>query len=49
MFQGNTIDIYEWVEFDVVPSVVDSQADTEAGFNKGYSGPSLMVTMHIPN
>ena len=41
VFQGNTIDIYEWVESDVVPSEWDAQADTEAGFNKGYSGQSL--------
>ena len=41
LFEGNTIDIYEWVESDVVPSQWDSQADTEKGFAKGYSGTSL--------
>jgi hypothetical protein len=41
VFQGNTIDIYEWVESDVVPSVYDTEADTETGFAKGYSGQSL--------
>ena len=41
LFQGNTIDVYEWVESDVLPSVWDEQADTENGFAKGYSGTSL--------
>ena len=41
VFQGNTIDIYEWVESNVLPSVWDSQADTEQGFAQGYSGKSL--------
>lgn len=41
IFQGNTIDIYEWVESDVLPSVWDSLADTENGFKKGYSGTSV--------
>ena len=41
VFQGNTIDIYEWVESDVLPSAWDSQADTEQGFANGYSGQSL--------
>ena len=41
VFQGNTIDIYEWVESDVLPSVWDTQADTEQGFANGYSGRSL--------
>ena len=41
VFTGNSVDIYEWVESDVLPSVWDSQADTEKGFAKGYSGRSL--------
>tara|TARA_B110000090_G_scaffold78344_1_gene89240 strand:+ start:4696 stop:19641 length:14946 start_codon:yes stop_codon:yes gene_type:complete len=41
VFQGNTIDVYEWVESDVLPSVWDESADTENGFAKGYSGTSL--------
>jgi hypothetical protein len=41
IFQGNTIDIYEWVESDVPPGAWDAQADTEKGFAKGYSGQSL--------
>jgi hypothetical protein len=41
VFQGNTIDVYEWVESNVLPSVWDEQADTENGFAKGYSGTSL--------
>ena len=41
LFEGNTINVYEWVESDVVPSQWDSQADTEKGFEKGYSGTSL--------
>jgi len=34
VFQGSTIDVYEWVESDVLPSVWDVQADTENGFAK---------------
>ena len=41
LFQGNTIDVYEWVESDVLPSAWNAQADTENGFKKGYSGQSL--------
>ena len=41
IFQGNTIDIYEWVESDILPSAWDAQADTEQGFANGYSGQSL--------
>ena len=41
MFQGNTIDIYEWVESDILPSAWDAQADTEQGFANGFSGQSL--------
>ena len=41
LFQGNSIDVYEWVETDVLPSVWDASADTENGFAKGYSGTSL--------
>jgi hypothetical protein len=41
VFQGNSIDIYEWVESDILPSAWDAQADTETGFAKGYSGKSL--------
>jgi hypothetical protein len=41
VFQGNSIDVYEWVQSDVIPSVWDSKADTATGFVKGYSGTSL--------
>ena len=41
VFQGNSINIYEWVESDVLPSVWDAESDTETGFSKGYSGKSL--------
>jgi len=41
VFEGNSINVYEWVESDVVPSAWDLQADTEKGFAKGYSGTSI--------
>ena len=41
VFDGNTIDIHEWVESAVLPSAWDAQADTENGFAKGYSGLSV--------
>ena len=41
LFLGNNIDVYEWVESDVVPSVWDERADTNQWFPKGYSGTTL--------
>ena len=41
IFQGNIIDVYEWVQSPVIPSEWDAQADTENGFAKGFSGTSL--------
>jgi hypothetical protein len=41
VFQGNTIDVHEWVESNVLPSAWDAQADTENGLANGYSGTSL--------
>jgi hypothetical protein len=41
VFVGNTVDVYEWVESDVLPSVWDERADTNQWFPRGYSGTSL--------
>jgi hypothetical protein len=41
LFVGNSVDVYEWVESDVLPSVWDERADTNQYFSKGYSGTSL--------
>jgi hypothetical protein len=41
VFVGNTVDVYEWVESDVIPSVWDTRADTNQYFARGYSGTSL--------
>ena len=38
---GASIDIYEWVETNLLPSAWDSQADTEAGLSLNISGKSL--------
>ena len=38
---GASIDVYEWVESSVLPSVWDSQADTAGGLASGMSGISL--------
>ena len=38
---GKTIDVYEWVESDLVPSEWDEVADTEEGLNAGISGQTL--------
>ena len=35
-----SVDIYEWVESDIVPADWDNRADTAAGFAKGISGLS---------
>jgi len=40
LFDSNTIDIYEWVESDVLPSQWDEIADTEEGITQGVSGKS---------
>ena len=41
VFFGNSVDVYEWVESDVLPSVWNERADTNQYFSKGYSGTSL--------
>jgi len=41
VFIGNSIDVYEWVESDVIPSVWDQRADTNTYFPRGYSGTSI--------
>jgi len=41
LFQGNSIDVYEWVESSIIPSKWDLLADTNEGFPKGYSGTSV--------
>jgi len=40
LFVGNSIDVYEWVESDVLPSEWDEIADTEEGIAEGISGQS---------
>lgn len=41
LFPGASIDVYEWVESTLKPSVWDEQADTEAGIASGISGSTL--------
>lgn len=38
LFPGATIDVYEWVKSDLLPSSWAAQADTTDGFTKGISG-----------
>lgn len=40
LYDGATVDIYEWVESEFSPSVWDSLADTEEGLTLGISGQS---------
>lgn len=40
LFESNTIDVYEWVESDILPSQWDELADTEQGISQGISGKS---------
>lgn len=40
VFPGATVDVYEWVESDYLPSEWDSLADTEEGLTLGISGIS---------
>jgi hypothetical protein len=40
LIPGYSIDIYEWVESDLIPSEWDSQADTPLGYAAGISGQS---------
>jgi hypothetical protein len=37
---GSSIDVYEWVESDIIPSEWDNIADTPEGISKGISGQS---------
>ena len=38
LFPGSTIDVYEWVKSDLLPSEWAAQADTNQGLTKGISG-----------
>ena len=40
VFPGTEVEIYEWVESDLLPSEWDEQADTESGLVEGISGKS---------
>ena len=40
LFTGNSIDVYEWVESEYLPSEWDDIADTEEGIRQGISGTS---------
>jgi len=41
LFKTASIDVYEWVETNLLPSAWDKQADTDAGLTLGISGTSL--------
>lgn len=41
LLQDSSIDVYEWVETDLLPSEWDRVADTTEGMNRGISGTSL--------
>lgn len=41
LIQDSSIDVYEWVESDMLPSEWDKVADTTQGMVKGISGKSL--------
>ena len=41
LFDTNTIDVYEWVESDILPSVWNQQTDTKTGISQGIDGKSL--------
>ena len=41
LLQDSSIDIYEWVETDLLPSEWDTVADTTSGMARGISGTSL--------
>ncbi len=41
LLQDSSIDVYEWVETDLLPSEWDRLADTNEGMNRGISGTSL--------
>jgi len=40
LFDSNTIDIYEWVESNILPNEWDEISDTEEGISRGISGKS---------
>ena len=41
LIPGTSVDVYEWVESDYIPSEWDELADTEIGLQKSVSGTSL--------
>lgn len=40
LFEGTTVDVYEWVESTLLPSEWDAQSGTETGLSDGISGTS---------
>lgn len=44
--QGASIDIYEWVESQFLPTEWDSRSDTTAGLSAGISGKSLYADVY---
>ena len=40
LFEGTSVDVYEWVESDILPSEWDSQTGTEEALADGISGTS---------
>ena len=40
LFEGTTVDVYEWVESELLPSEWDAQAESESGLSTGISGTS---------
>jgi len=43
LFESNTIDVYEWVESDYLPSEWNNLADTDEGISIGISGQAKNV------
>jgi hypothetical protein len=40
VFEGNNVEVYEWIKTTLTPAEWDAQADTETGLTKGISGQS---------
>jgi hypothetical protein len=48
IFPGASIDVYEWISSDLLPSDWATQADTSAGLTQGISGqPKFIDNSHI--
>ena len=47
MYTGSSIDVYEWIESNLTPTVWNDQADTNDGLAQGISGQAKNTANYV--